>query len=92
MLIRSVGGSEAAGVRLLLSVIQHAESTDALRGPWVSDSGERRLMDGRGDVWFVADDDASVQRVSVLPCSCACTEVTTYADGLEVQRAVRSLA
>ncbi len=88
MLIRSLGGSAAAGLGLLLVVIEHVPSTGLLHGPWTSDSDVRQLLDARGDVWFVADDAASVQRVSVLPCSCECAEVTTYAHGREVQRVV----
>ncbi|MFD9255413.1 hypothetical protein [Streptomyces bottropensis] len=88
MLIRTLDGREAAGVRLLLAVIEHVDSTDALRGPWASDSDDRRIMDGRGDVWFVADDFGSVKRVSLLLCPCACAEVTTYAGGAEVGRVV----
>lgn len=88
MLIRPLGGSEAAGMGLLLDVIEHVSSTELLRGPWFSQSNERRLMDGRANVWFVADDRKSVQRVSLLLCPCSCAEVTTYADGIEVSRVV----
>lgn len=88
MLIRTLDGSEAAGMGLLLDVIEHASSTELLRGPWISQSDDRRLMDGRGSVWFVAADRKSVQRVSMLPCPCSCAEVTTYAAGLETGRVV----
>jgi hypothetical protein len=88
VLIRPLDGREAAGARLLLAVIEHVDSTDTLRGPWVSETDERRIMDGRGDVWFVAGDFGSVQRVSLLLCPCACAEVTTYANGAEVRRVV----
>ncbi|WP_086800578.1 hypothetical protein [Streptomyces caniscabiei] len=88
VLIRTLDGREAAGMRLLLAVIEHVDSTDSLRGPWASEGDERRLMDGRGDVWFVAADFGSVERVSFLLCPCGCAEVTTYADGAEVGRVV----
>jgi len=84
MRVRAVGGTEAAGTCLVLSVLQHAERPP--EGPWTADVGQRSVMDGAGAVWFV--ERRSVARVVALSCPCGCAELTTFRQGAEVERSV----
>jgi hypothetical protein len=86
MRVRTVDGKETDGLRLLLAVIEHAEAVPD--GPWAYSAVQGALVDPTGAVWMKASEGCSVQRVLLLPCRCACAELTTYRHGVEISRIV----
>jgi hypothetical protein len=86
MLVRTLDGSEAAGTRLVLAVLEHAET--APDGPWAAHEGMGAVVDGSGAAWFVQG--RSVARLVPLGCGCECAELTEFADGVEITRSVGS--
>ncbi|MEH0543267.1 hypothetical protein QA802_09335 [Streptomyces sp. B21-105] len=88
MRVKAIDGKRAGGVRLLAVVVQHAVLSALPPGGWTSEASQGRLMDAQGDVWLVEDGGLCVKRVHMMPCRCACAELTTYRDGVEVSRVV----
>ncbi|WP_405830791.1 MULTISPECIES: hypothetical protein [unclassified Streptomyces] len=88
MRVKAIDGREAAGVRLLTFVVEHADPEALPAGGWVSEASAGRLMDAEGGVWFVAEGGQGVTRLKYLSCGCACPELTTYQDGAEIFREV----
>ncbi|MFE1430374.1 hypothetical protein ACFW6C_33120 [Streptomyces fungicidicus] len=84
MRVRTLDGREAAGLQLVLAVLEHAER--APDGPWTADLGMAAVVDGQGAVWFVGAD--SVDRLVTLSCPCQHAELTTFLDGVEIFRTV----
>lgn len=88
MKVKAIDGKEAAGVRLLTFVMEHADPEVLPPGGWTSQASAGRLMDADGGVWFMGDGGLAVERMVQLPCRCACWELTTYRDGAEIFRQV----
>jgi hypothetical protein len=84
MRVRTLDGTEAAGTRLVLAVLQHAETAPV--GPFTAELGMAAVVDGDGVVWFVGTDD--VGRLVPLSCVCEHVELTTFSRGAEVSRTV----
>jgi hypothetical protein len=82
--VRTLDGTEAAGLQLVLAVVEHAETVPV--GPWTAQLGMAAVVDGEGAVWFVGDGD--VGRLVPLGCSCEHVEYTTFIGGLEISRSV----
>ncbi|MEU2288054.1 hypothetical protein ABZ614_40140 [Streptomyces sp. NPDC013178] len=86
MLVRTLDGSEAAGLQLVLEVVRHAEEPP--EGPWTADLGMAAVVDGSGAVWFVGEGE--VARLVPLVCACEHVEYVTYIEGAEISRTVTS--
>ncbi|GEK03507.1 hypothetical protein [Streptomyces sp. 1-11] len=84
MVVRTLDGTEAAGLQLVLAVVQHAPRLP--EGPWTADLGMAAVVDGEGVVWFVGED--GVDRLVTLACPCQHAELTTFLDGAEIFRTV----
>ncbi|MEU0198754.1 MULTISPECIES: hypothetical protein [unclassified Streptomyces] len=84
MRVHTLDGTEAAGTRLVLAVLEHAETAPV--GPFTAELGMAAVVDGDGAVWFVGTDD--VGRLVPLGCRCEHVELTTYRDGAEISRTV----
>ncbi|WP_149552920.1 hypothetical protein [Streptomyces marokkonensis] len=84
MRVRTLDGTEAAGLVLVLDVLEHAER--APEGPWTAAVGMAAVVDGSGAVWFVGEGE--VGRLVPLPCRCEHVELTTYSKGAEICRTV----
>ncbi len=84
MLVKTIDGTEAAGLALVLRVMAHAETTP--RGPWTACLAQGAVTDGSGAVWFPEGD--SVARIVGLPCACGHSELTKYSDGVELSRSI----
>ena len=82
MKVRTVDGTDAAGLELALDVLRHAEAVP--EGPWTVQLGMAAVADATGAVWFV--EDGQVSRLVHLPCPCGHAELTTFRDGVEVYR------
>lgn len=86
MRVRVLDGSEAAGMRLLAAVVEHAERVPG--GGWSFSAAQRALVDSEGAVWTLSEGGAAVERLVFLSCPCECGEVTEYRDGEEISRCV----
>jgi hypothetical protein len=86
MRVRTLDGTEAAGLQLVLAVVEHAETAPA--GPFTAQLGTAAVADGAGAVWFVGEGE--VGRLVPLACACEHVEYTTYRDGAEISRTVAS--
>lgn len=84
MRVRTLDGTEAAGLVLALAVVEHAEG--APEGPWLVNLGDAMVVDGSGTAWFVGTD--SVSRLLELSCRCEHWELTTFSRGAEISRTV----
>ncbi|MER5507173.1 hypothetical protein ABT052_17810 [Streptomyces sp. NPDC002766] len=82
--MRTLDGTEPAGLQLVLAVLEHAER--APEGPWTADLGRAAVVDGEGTVWFVGEE--SVDRLVPLSCRCEHAELTTFLGGVEIFRTV----